>query len=676
MKKDQNLPNKNVHSNNSSGKPFPNNTNYIRTQSPHNSSYRGRSPERRHTQNSSQNHYNRPNSRNNYSRSNSNTTQFVSRSNSQSRNKYYPNNQSRNSSYNRSRNYSNNRNRSYSNNRNQYYPNNRSRNNSYNRSNGNYQNRSRNNSQNRHSSYNNRYRSYSQSPHRNNNHYNNSNNRHRSSTPKHQRHINQVQSNPETTSDPPGIDDTVNDTLQLNQINCGSSDSESDTENTLSINMIAVENDYEPIIYEQPFSSHLYENQSELLRNYYIEPIHSTQTRQETNEINITNQSIENDKTKCLNTNHIYQNIQKEQPKEKIRTIPFLLESPRNKEFQPPDLEIDFLIDSGAESNIINIPTWNEIKTLHPKLTPLKTSSKLATAQGSTLVNYGKIQLFLLPTRTLEQNKILNKPFKQIFHITDTKHNIIGIPFISKYIPKINILNSKILIKDKYTKTKDTSITFFQRLNKEEQPKGNTFINPVIILAKGESLKIVLDARYLNSLIDESKCNWPIEPIQVILTKINGKYFTTADMNSAYNQMPLDEQSRRLTQFVIGNQQYEFNRLFYGISIGPAAFSAFMSKIFRPLILKKNAITYLDDVFMQSQTKEETFNVLEHYHKILQNENLKAASDKSHFFLTRVKLLGHNIERKTITPLKSRIDAIQKLEPPQIKRKSKNSLEC
>ena len=103
-------------------------------------------------------------------------------------------------------------------------------------------------------------------------------------------------------------------------------------------------------------------------------------------------------------------------------------------------------------------------------------------------------------------------------------------------------------------------------VNKEKQPKGNTFINPVITLAKGESLKIVLDARYLNSLIDESKCNWPIEPIQVI--------FTTADMNSACNQKPLDEQSQRLKQFVIENQQYEFNRLFYGISIGPAAFSA------------------------------------------------------------------------------------------------------
>ena len=80
----------------------------------------------------------------------------------------------------------------------------------------------------------------------------------------------------------------------------------------------------------------------------------------------------------------------------------------------------------------------------------------------------------------------------------------------------------------------------------------------------------------------------PKEPIQVILTKINGNYFTTADKNSAHNQMPLDEQSRHLTETVIGHQQYEFKKLFYGISIGPAAFSAIMSKVFRPLILTKN----------------------------------------------------------------------------------------
>ena len=92
-----------------------------------------------------------------------------------------------------------------------------------------------------------------------------------------------------------------------------------------------------------------------------------------------------------------------------------------------------------------------------------------------------------------------------------------------------------------------------------------------------------------------------------------------------------------------------------------------MSKIFKPLILKKNAITYLDDVFMQSQTKEELFTVSEQYHEILQNESLKAAPDKSNF--------GHNIERETITPLKSCIDAIQKLQPPTNKKKIQEFLE-
>ena len=132
--------------------------------------------------------------------------------------------------------------------------------------------------------------------------------------------------------------------------------------------------------------------------------------------------------------------------------------------------------------------------------------------------------------------------------------------------------------------------------------------------------------------------------------------------------MPLHEQSRRLTQFIIGNQQYEFNGLFYGISIGPAASWAFMSKIFRPLIFKKNAITYLDDVFMQSQTKDEMFIILEQNHQILKNEDMKAAPDKSHFFLTRVKFDGHIIERNTTTPLKSRIDSIQNLQPPTNKK--------
>ena len=128
-----------------------------------------------------------------------------------------------------------------------------------------------------------------------------------------------MHTNEETTSDPPSIDDTGSNEVQLNHINCESSDTESDTDNTISVNMRTVENDYEPIIYEQPFTSHIYENQLELFHNYYIGPINnSTQTTQEVNEINTVIKPDKEDETQCSNTKHIYQNMQKNNQEKKI----------------------------------------------------------------------------------------------------------------------------------------------------------------------------------------------------------------------------------------------------------------------------------------------------------------------------------------------------------------------
>ena len=62
---------------------------------------------------------------------------------------------------------------------------------------------------------------------------------------------------------------------------------------------------------------------------------------------------------------------------------------------------------------------------------------------------------------------------------------------------------------------------------------------------------------------------------------------------------------------------------------------------------------------------------LTHYHTILKNENLKAAPDKSFFFLDSVKLLGHQIQNNHIQPLKSKIDVFIKLQPPKNRKKFK-----
>ena len=168
----------------------------------------------------------------------------------------------------------------------------------------------------------------------------------------------------------------------------------------------------------------------------------------------------------------------------------------------------------------------------------------------------------------------------------------------------------------------------------------------------------------MNSMIGESKCNWPIESVDVALTRINGTIFTTADLNSAYSQIPLDEQSMRYTHFTIGNEQYCFKRLFYGISIGPAAFASILTHFLYPLFRKRTVITYVDDIFIQTNPYEQMYKTLQDYHKILLKENLKAAPDKTNFLLKKSKFLGHIIEDKNVKPLTSRIDGFQKLEPP------------
>ena len=63
--------------------------------------------------------------------------------------------------------------------------------------------------------------------------------------------------------------------------------------------MIEVENDYEPVIYEQPFHSHIYANQFELLLDYYNRPTsNNIPLVKEIKEINTVNTETNLKKTK------------------------------------------------------------------------------------------------------------------------------------------------------------------------------------------------------------------------------------------------------------------------------------------------------------------------------------------------------------------------------------------
>ena len=99
----------------------------------------------------------------------------------------------------------------------------------------------------------------------------------------------------------------------------------------------------------------------------------------------------------------------------------------------------------------------------------------------------------------------------------------------------------------------------------DDDELGSLFVNLIILLPKADYVKLVIDARYLNTIINLTNYSWPLEPVQMIMIRINGKYFTASNFSCAYHQGPLSPEIHKLTSFVVGGKQYTYQVGFYGL---------------------------------------------------------------------------------------------------------------
>ena len=192
---------------------------------------------------------------------------------------------------------------------------------------------------------------------------------------------------------------------------------------------------------------------------------------------------------------------------------------------------------------------------------------------------------------------------------------------------------------------------------------GTTYLNPLIIIPKGDTIKCVLDARHLNSNTEQSDQSWPIEPLAPQLARANKKYKSAIDLMYAHAHTPLDD-TIKLTSFSSGDKLFAFIRGFYGLKGLPNFFTKQMSTFFKTLIEQGFALLYIDDILPLSDSKEHMFQLIEQLHIIRTKNNLKLAPEKSFFMLLEVKFLGHEIGYNTIKPIHSKIAAIHKIPSP------------
>ena len=111
-------------------------------------------------------------------------------------------------------------------------------------------------------------------------------------------------------------------------------------------------------------------------------------------------------------------------------------------------------------------------------------------------------------------------------------------------------------------------------------------MNPLIIIPKGDTIKVVLDARHLNSNTDQSFESWPIEPLAPQLARANKKFKSAIDLMYAYAHAPLDEETIPLTSFSSGDKRYAFTRGFYGLKGLPIFLPKKCTHFFKNLLTK------------------------------------------------------------------------------------------
>ena len=190
---------------------------------------------------------------------------------------------------------------------------------------------------------------------------------------------------------------------------------------------------------------------------------------------------------------------------------------------------------------------------------------------------------------------------------------------------------------------------------------GSLFVNPIILLLKAGYVKLVIDASYLHSITNLANYSRPLEPIQMIMTRIS---------------VLLSPETHKLTSFVIGGKQYTYQVGFFRLCGLPQWFSQMTAISFESLIKKKKAITYVDDSLLQPHTKAEIITIIHEYHQLLRKGSLRAAPDRTQFFLGKVKFLRHVISEQGVQLVAKRVKDLQNLKCPESKRDIKKILGC
>ncbi|KAL2088289.1 hypothetical protein ACEWY4_015188 [Coilia grayii] len=195
------------------------------------------------------------------------------------------------------------------------------------------------------------------------------------------------------------------------------------------------------------------------------------------------------------------------------------------------------------------------------------------------------------------------------------------------------------------------------------QPSSSPYASPIVVVQKKDgTIRLCVDYRQLNA--KTRKDAYPLPRIEESLDALTGAtLFSTLDLASGYNQVPMAEKDKEKTAFCTPFGLFEFNRMPFGLCNAPSTFQRLMERIFGDQSFT-SLLLYLDDIVIFSSSFQQHLQRLELVLSRLKEHNLKLKLSKCHFFKDEVQYLGHVISSRGVATDPDKIQTVLQWKRP------------
>ena len=204
--------------------------------------------------------------------------------------------------------------------------------------------------------------------------------------------------------------------------------------------------------------------------------------------------------------------------------------------------------------------------------------------------------------------------------------------------------------------------------------------SPVMLITRKltKDKRPVVDFRLLNTRILRRNTSIPLmSDVLSILGNSECEVVSCVDIKDAYHSIRLTEKSKEYCGILpyFGSPIYRYEVLPMGIACAPQIWMDYITLILSELEDKKKYIAIMDDLLIHS-TRVDHWKLLEQLLKSMCKNGLRLSPNKCQLFKTNLVYMGNGFtiakRTMTITPLRSRTEAINKIPTPRTPKQCKS----